>query len=1141
LDRGQTVDVQNGLLIENVLTAERRHAALRKFDVVLGAVSSQNFVWIFGKRDLKDKVVKIDENLKTVEYSPRLGLSEPLRIEHKTWLGKTTFYCTDGKNPPFVWREGEETSEPLFFRPPKPTISEVEILENSGQIVCGVYRFCARSTTKENVRSEWSPLSDFAVVLRSEKEGGHEETFKSIRFAVENFDPQYEFLEIGVVRYDPATLSVLFDSVAKVVAKGRKKVYVVYDGKTLKPSTIDDLLFTSMSYVSAKALKAKDNRLFLANLSAASYPDCQKIADRVVVKHRVVGKTFDFYKSADSMSRRTYKSGETYSFCFIPIYKDGTEGRAYPIPYKPEDTLEKYESLHTRPDTGEKMTFHRIPKYPFVHGGGINVVELTFEVEAAIEASGLKPFLSGYVIGRQNRDKVGNVSKAAQGILFFGGRYVDNDRKFIAFGPGFGPVDVSVINASRQAEYEEDEDLFHPNTASDTVGNFFAADDLRYLSPICGFQSPDFLMRSVRWKPSEIEKVCVVQCAGESKVHFSDRQNKKVAAVDFFFSRLDVDAEWIDGKLPLKEIFPKVETSDLSGELRFLYSSSGKQIYVHKHSELSILDLGEVDNDVRKFFSQLPGYEIRPKIRFFPNRVSYPLTGRFSDVELYNDFRFPYCFVYVVDLNVPNLYQYGDWNSAEFFPVYVSKDLKNAKGVLGGDTYVSPFSLRHTGVFDYRRYDADSGQKFQVPSVKYDDFGAVINGMTVVYLESSVNGWWRMRFKDPETSSFLPATAFHPLSSKEDIFKIPVVLHKGNYYNAQYSAELFDRPYYPRPAASEDVVRFPQRIVYSDFQGLGVFEDAWRSFSPTSYQDIAPETGEITALAVFDSVMIALTEFGGYRLYTSEKERSENAILATVPILNLLPEMLGSGQGAFSGCVDPYSVVETPAGVFWYNRHGKKFHSYSYVTVGEGLVKLMVSDISQGIKILARNPPKTPVYAAVDFRNSRVIFGMEKFSVSLEYRLGTWISEHSFVVSSPSASLENLFFYGHRGALWANKPTNQAYPFSVTVPFFKDFLFSKVFDAAEFLSDVPFDWFRVETENQSGEKIPLVVFEEGKELESNCRFLNDHWQFKLKLTEEFELDLNYRPKGKYVLITLGNFGKPCVLRYVACLYRLSLR
>lgn len=156
-----------------------------------------------------------------------------------------------------------------------------------GNLLCGNYRYTIRFTTKENVSTAWSPLSNpftaypvtadpYKVTGGSEEDNSFRSNILNIKWDAINL---YDYIEIGYARFIPGgSTSGLFSLEQKIIAKIKLQVNLssmVYEHTGDEANVVDitpgELSAIPFRIKRAKNIRSIDNRLVISNVDVGSY------------------------------------------------------------------------------------------------------------------------------------------------------------------------------------------------------------------------------------------------------------------------------------------------------------------------------------------------------------------------------------------------------------------------------------------------------------------------------------------------------------------------------------------------------------------------------------------------------------------------------------------------------------------------------------------------------------------------------------------------------------------------------------------------------------------------------------------------------------------------------------------------------
>lgn len=252
--------------------------------------------------------------------------------------------------------------------------------------------------------------------------------------------------------------------------------------------------------------------------------------------------------------------------------------------------------------------------------------------------------------------------------------------------------------------------------------------------------------------------------------------------------------------------------------------------------------------------------------------------------------------------------------------------------IRGGDTFITPLTFENISEFETR-----------APTPRY-----VLNGslLTNLFVESKINTFLRHEGTDYGQTSFRPPTDYVPgLAWEQNVaheFLFNKYTNEVNDFNTefggvgeQYTGYNLDFGVTDRiltfntiptnfDCCSKCLGEYTSRIIYSSQSFQEEKTDFYRVFLPNNYRDIESEKGEITNLFRFkENLYIQTTDALWYIPHSlQERATSEGVVtfLGTGDFFAIPPRLvLDTVKG---GCVDKWSVVKVPQGVFFYDSEG---------------------------------------------------------------------------------------------------------------------------------------------------------------------------------------------------------------------------
>jgi len=151
--------------------------------------------------------------------------------------------------------------------------------------------------------------------------------------------------------------------------------------------------------------------------------------------------------------------------------------------------------------------------------------------------------------------------------------------------------------------------------------------------------------------------------------------------------------------------------------------------------------------------------------------------------------------------------------------------------------------------------------------------------------------------------------------------EIPYNNHYIKYYFAN-STELADF------GLLNDGIRYSTRIIYSDKQSLEDKIDNYRISRANNYRDLPLNRGPITIFFTRQDKLYTITRDSLYDVFASNQtiksENADNIVVGTGEFLSIEPTELISIDGGYGGTTSKFSLVESPYGYLFVDRHKNK-------------------------------------------------------------------------------------------------------------------------------------------------------------------------------------------------------------------------
>lgn len=248
------------------------------------------------------------------------------------------------------------------------------------------------------------------------------------------------------------------------------------------------------------------------------------------------------------------------------------------------------------------------------------------------------------------------------------------------------------------------------------------------------------------------------------------------------------------------------------------------------------------------------------------------------------------------------------------------------------------------------------------------------------------------------------------------------------------------------------------KIIFSNRNDPFSAKDNWRQFLPNNFHQFLHQDGALTTmhsinnyniLFLFDNAAyVTQTDIG---IYTDKGVQylGQGSIFQ-----NKLRKISGEDTG-LGGCVDKYSVVNTPSGTYWADRNRKKIIRYTD----------QIEDSTLNMESWFQEFMDKDIISVYDSFSKNIYWSQDDWTVSYKALAKTFVSFHDFIPEFYSRTLNN--FLSFKGGVWKHNVKDhyqtyygKQYPFEVaftaTNKFQHDNLSSLVV-FAEFYKNVGFN------------------------------------------------------------------------------------
>lgn len=914
---------------------------------------------------------------------------------------------------------------------PLSYVSGLNVIDG-GNLICSTFQFGIRHKLSASIYTSVVNISNpIPIVDKSETvistiyTGNVPDTVanKSVTFTINNIDTTFPYFDLVVIYYTGLNSDLkigLIENIPTSSSLGGIINYTFDDiNKITSYITINELVQQFATYDKVGNLLEKDNTLLLANLyKNTDTTNYQVIANNIKVYFKLEAKTIvdntnvltlgdklltdygtysaptessEIYKNPENAaSIKTWSPDEVYSFAFVPILSDGSQGYAYHIqaanldfsgitglneklifPTVPSDPfnnwteLGSYQSNELFPfgSTNEKLRFHVTPSMSdvdWVTNSGNNVtvklIKLKFEIQLAGQSILDSAFNSNKIIGwkivRQSKLTQSNKRLITTGLLLntcymYGSGYPD----WICASPLFGgyyhnnifaPVNADTETSFSDVAFGEDQ-----NTSS--------SNNYKRLNV---FISPDIIENNYnRFKGNAIKEVGYTNSSYTSGKTYSYR----AGSADFNSGAI---VRYDDGS-----ISPNYSPGTTNGQ-----GATGHAFFqiVNNISKSSINTNHTIDNQISVSYKNAITDGIQSGIKYkhylldslllyfnsdknITRRGTSINVGQSSNGNIEFNTVNPQITVNIGALLNLNTSYYGSYSTFVYEEVavnYLTGTLNySLENVFNGDKFWSRYAIRNKCAWLHSNPLsglANDPTQIDIKRVERGDgdgtklrFGYITGVEALLYTWFLTEGNYELKhyITQSSTNNNIGTQPFFPnkslLRNVDDTDGVMVYAPSLNYptgYNKQYNGNKKLLSYFVKPNTVDTVSDFSTTHVYSEKQIEGDVNDYYKVFLTNNYYSLPRKTGSITRMFVRDNILFTLTKTGLWRNYynslTSQTTTIGQVFTGTGGAFSIPSTLLNFGEN--KGGLQNYTAFTiTPYGVVWYDSVLKTFWIYN--------------------------------------------------------------------------------------------------------------------------------------------------------------------------------------------------------------------
>ena len=115
---------------------------------------------------------------------------------------------------------------------------------------------------------------------------------------------------------------------------------------------------------------------------------------------------------------------------------------------------------------------------------------------------------------------------------------------------------------------------------------------------------------------------------------------------------------------------------------------------------------------------------------------------------------------------------------------------------------------------------------------------------------------------------------------------------------------------------------------------------------------------------------------------------------------------ISNEETGLGGCIDKYSVINTPTGVYWADRNRKRFISYTD----------RITDWSVNMESWFQEYMNNPIICIYDSFSKNIYWSDKNWTISHKSLVKNWVSFHDFIPDFYTRSVHN--FLSFKGGVW---------------------------------------------------------------------------------------------------------------------------
>ena len=240
------------------------------------------------------------------------------------------------------------------------------------------------------------------------------------------------------------------------------------------------------------------------------------------------------------------------------------------------------------------------------------------------------------------------------------------------------------------------------------------------------------------------------------------------------------------------------------------------------------------------------------------------------------------------------------------------------------------------------------------------------------------------------------------------------------------------------------------KIIFSTKSDPFSYKDKWLEFLPNNFHQFLHQDGNLTTIHSIDNYnLLFLFDNAAYVTQTEVGIYTDKGVqyLGQGSIFQNKIRKISNEETGLGGCIDKYSVINTPTGVYWADRNRKRFISYTD----------RIADWSVNMESWFQEYMNNPIIGIYDSFSKNIYWSDKNWTISHKSLVKNWVSFHDFIPDFYTRSVHN--FLSFKGGVWKHNVKNKyqtyygkEYPFEVAFTVNEQFKHNKL-DSIEVFSE----------------------------------------------------------------------------------------